>query len=347
MDSRSRRFRRPLTARRCAFPVLFSLLCAVLISGCTFDIRKWFQPPEPCVFGPNPTKEQVVRHVNARARRLTAWRSNDVSITTRGPNGIPVHLSAVIAVQRPRNFRLVASAMMGYEADFGSNADRIWFWMRRADPKGLYTVQHANLDRIEGRMPIPFRPDWLMEALGVIPLDEQAVEMLPREPGSSLLQLVSREATASGKVAHRVIVVDACHGHIVSQSLQNESGQVVASASFSDYARHTPSGLKMPHRIELTWPQTKTTMTLRIGGNIEVNPPGFPAKTWQVPDYEGYPVVDLARGIRNLGPPGNPSRRVAPGRVTIPSGRVPLTPAGHAEVQPPARPQFYDELPQQ
>ncbi len=52
---------------------------------------------------------------------------------------LPVHLTGHIAVAQPRNFRLTAGALgMTDEADFGSNAEWFWFWVRRGQPNYVF-----------------------------------------------------------------------------------------------------------------------------------------------------------------------------------------------------------------
>ena len=84
----------------------------------------------------NAGVEEVVRRVNANIERLQAWRSSDLRISGRS---LPVHLTGHIAVAQPRNFRLTAGALgMTDEADFGSNAEWFWFWVRRGQPNYVF-----------------------------------------------------------------------------------------------------------------------------------------------------------------------------------------------------------------
>ena len=82
------------------------------------------------------------------------------------------------------------------------------------------------------------------------------------------MRLVSQEYSPAGKIVQRTIVVDACNGNIVSHSLADQRGRVLMSAEFNNYQRDRHTGLKMPHRIDLNWPQTKMAMTLRIGTKL-------------------------------------------------------------------------------
>jgi len=333
----------PPVALRAAF-LFAAALFALLQTGCIFNLRKFFAQPEPCVLPANPTQADLVRYINERSARLVSWQSNDVRIVTRAPNSLPMKLSAFIAVESPRNFRLTASSMLGYEADFGSNDDRFWFWMRRSQPKKIFYARHEELAAVQRRLPIPFRPDWLIDALLVVPLDAGRTQLTPTDEPSNLALLTTDEMSPTGRPVRRAVWVDPCYGHIVKQQLQDSGGRVIASAEFNDYRRDSDSGLKMPHRIDLHWPQQQVTMTLHLG-HIEVNPGDFAARTWTFPEYEGYSPFNLARDAMS----GAPLRRQLPGRnappVSInPTQQDPLRGRPAQRDDHMERPNFVDEV---
>ena len=105
----------------------------------------------------NAGVEEVVQRVNANIEHLQAWRRRDLRISGRS---LPVHLTGHIAVERPRNFRLTAGALgMTDEADFGSNADWFWFWVRRGQPNYVFrrARRHGALRRASAGHPLPAR----------------------------------------------------------------------------------------------------------------------------------------------------------------------------------------------
>lgn len=301
-----------------AFPA--GTLCAGIVallvlfaqSGCRgFPSPKWLAQ-EPCVFSEQPTKEQLIQHINRRASMLSAWRSSDVKIVVRGPNVVPVPLNADIAVESPQNFRLVAKSLMGYEADFGSNDELFWFWMRRSEEaKHVFYARHRDIELVQRRLPVPFRPDWVMGALGVVPLDANNVEMQPPGPESTTARLISRETSPGGHLVYRIIDVDTCRGDVVRQSLQDELGNTIAHAEFGAFSRNEDTQIRMPHQIVFRWPQAQATMTLTVG-RIDANSP--PQNLWELPQYNGYTPFDLAHDTLGRGPsgPGPVARHSAP-----------------------------------
>lgn len=277
--------RRPSRSfRGFAIPCLMILLTA---QGCAFD-PFGRRAPE---FVPPPAQAdqwQLVAHLNGNAQRIVAWRCNDATISGKG---MPIRLSAQIAVETPQRFRLVASSLTGNEADFGSNDERFWFWMRRSEPKNVFTVTHEDFRRLGPKLQIPFQPDWLMEALGVGQLDAREFRVI-HDPQRPLARLIAERLMPDGQTVQRSIVVDVRRGVILEHSLYDAAGRLLAKATLSDHRVLQPSGVTMPHRIDLEWPQADLQLTLAIP-RIEVNPPNMPPGTWQIPEISDSPMVDL------------------------------------------------------
>lgn len=303
---------------------LIAGVTALLPAGCSF-IPGCGPDPGPFVFETMPTKYELVDYLNRRSSQLSAWRSTDATVSTRGPIGLPIRLSAMISVERPRNFRLVARSALDHEADFGSNDERFWFWMRQSEVKRVFTIRHADLHKVRGRLPIPFRPDWVMESLGVIPLNAEAITMTPGEEGTTTVRFVSEDTTPSGRTIRRVIVVDYRAGQVTRQSLFDGRGQEIARAEFSNFRQTANGGLILPHRIDLAWPKAKAEMTLSLG-TIDVNPPNVDPSLFALPKIEGYPVWQMGSRVvgnqlrRNslpIVPRAQPRDRQPPGRVRI------------------------------
>ncbi|HEV3006088.1 MAG TPA: hypothetical protein VGX78_16585, partial [Pirellulales bacterium] len=248
-----------------------------------------FGPPLPT----NASAEQIVARVNSNIERLTAWRSNDVGISGQS---MPVHLGGQIAVERPRNFRLTAGILnMDEEADFGSNNQWFWFWVKRANANGqpsyVYQARHEDVPNSEMLSQIPFQPDWLMEALGVVPIDAQHVT-LHGDAAAGFVNLISERLSPSGQMVKKVIRVDVRRGIVVSHSLHDINGNLIAQARLEQHMRDRATGVVLPHLIALEWPQANLKIKLEIG-QIEVNPTTIPPKNWEVPRKPLSPPFDI------------------------------------------------------
>lgn len=272
------------------------LLCFILlagVSGCAMQqyLASPFRPR--CVLPPEITEQQLIAWLNQQTAQVRNWRSTNVRVSSSS-GGIPVRLSAVLAVERPANFRMMAKSIAGREADMGANAEQFWFWMRRTEPRHVFTVHRTQMAAVRQQMQMPLDPDWLMQVLGVMPLPEGDVFLQPREPDSNLLALVVEGFSPTGEPVRRVIQVDACHGRVITQSLHDSRGQLLARATFNDYRPCSGSEILLAHRIEFDWPQTGAAMTLTIG-SIDVNNAALPEQLWTIPDIPGYPKHELGR----------------------------------------------------
>jgi hypothetical protein len=238
----------------------------------------------------NAGLEEVVHRVNTNIEHLQAWRSSDLRISG---NSMPVHLTGHIAVERPRNFRLTAGALgMTDEADFGSNSQWFWFWVRRGNPPYVFRAQHDDMARSEAlRQAIPFQPDWLIEALGVLPIDPKQVSRI--EPGEDrdTVNLVSDLLSPSNQPVKKVVRVSLRHGVVLGHYLYDANRRLIAKADLGKFQVH--DGIILPHLISLDWPQAQMQINLELG-QIEINPNFVATRVFEVPNKEPmYPSRDI------------------------------------------------------
>ena len=241
------------------------------------------------------SKDELVAHVNGQAQNLSGWRCRNVRVSVPG---MPT-AGGRLAVTYPRNLRLQVSAMTVAVADIGSNADRMWFWVK--DPavgrrSETVTCRHASFDAVRAAHDVPFDPDWLMEVLGVAPIDPRCVELRKAPDGGPLWHLVSHRTDPGGRRVTRVIHVDAAHGQVIAHELRDAATQsVIAKALLQDHRRDARTGMVLPHRIELDWPAAGTgTMVLALG-DIEVNPQDLHAGLWELPRQRAVRELDGCR----------------------------------------------------
>lgn len=270
-----------------------------LCTGCMglrnyFAQRDPFGPRVPCALPADSTAAEVVEFLNANTARVHAWRADHVSISSRGT---PFSANASLVVEAPRNFRLRVDSTFGPpEVDIGSNEDRFWVWNRRAEEKCVAVAYHDGESVERSRFPIPFDPDWIMQALGVVPVDPASVALEPGPAGSRTARLVSDTFSPEGDPVRKVIMVDLCHGLILEHALFDENRQLIARARLSGHFRDKQSGGVLPAQIDLDWPQAQLAMTMRLGkppAAIVVNPPRFSEGTWAVPQIGEFPIIEL------------------------------------------------------
>ena len=102
--------------------------------------------------------------------------------------------------QKPRNFRLSAKALGNTAADLGSNDREFWFWISKNEPPYLYHCSYEDYAR-GVRMPLPFQPDWIVEALGVGEYDPaKNYRVVPSGAGVDLVE----ETTSQGQPVRKI-----------------------------------------------------------------------------------------------------------------------------------------------
>lgn len=235
----------------------------------------------------HPAKEELVSHLNRNTEKLECWRANSVKIHTNA-----IMLSGSLAVEKGRKVRLVVSSPLGNEVDLGSNEERFWLWSKRMEPE-FVTCRHENLDVARQALGVPFEPEWLMEALGVAPIPSSGVTM-ELDPGKTQARLVQHVTSAHGQPLRRVMIVDLRKGHcvVVEHSLYDNFAQPLAIAKLSGHRPDKETGIVMPHRVSLDWPQQRMQMTMELG-KIQVNPSSIPSEIWEMPHMSNCEVVNL------------------------------------------------------
>jgi len=275
----------------------FSLILALAgsVSGCAWYTQRFAPPAPPCVWPDDITQAELVTRLNENTDQIRSWRTTKATIRTSG-RGImnPPPVGAMIAVESPRNFRLIASSPLGNEADLGSNSEHFWFWNKHNEEKGVFQARHdVEPDRMR-RFPMPFQPDWIMEALGVVRIDPDKPMTMQPGPAPNTVCLVADCLSPQGAKVRKWTAVDLRHGVIREHALFDSRGQLIARAVLKNHVRDKNSNIVLPHTIDLEWPQASLRMTINLS-NIEINPDQISPQTWAVPNIRDNPVIDMTQ----------------------------------------------------
>ncbi len=245
----------------------------------------------PAVLSQTPTLNDVVAVVNANTARVHSLKATQCRVTAGWMPG----LSASIALERPRRFRLRAQTpITGPELDVGSNDQVLWSWARLMEPPGVYYVRHDQFDQSIARQLIPIEPEWIPEAFGLVTFSPQDQHQGPNAVGQGRLEIRSVRQTPLGPVTKLTVVEDRT-GHVVEQHLYDRQGQTVLSVLTSQHELDSGSGAWLPRRIELKFAGLDSTLKLRLE-NVEVNAMvAGDERLWAMPQLEGYPATDLAQ----------------------------------------------------
>lgn len=324
-------------------PRLLCLVCLCGLLGC--GLPRWMGGRPQQVFAPDVTKSVLVHHLNENLRtsekhpELRSWRSGTATIQV---TGIQFSLPASIAVQAPRNFRLLVSKPMvgGQEVDIGSNDERFWFWTR--ENRQILTASHEDIGLAlqEMELPAPIHPDWLMEVFGVIPLDADEFDLRSPAQANGTVELVAVRRSPLGEDVERVIRVSLASGRITEHILRQPGGKEIARARLEKYTV-VEKGIELPLMIRLQWPAAKVEMALNIG-QPQINPPVLTenAGLWQIPRLPGSELVDIGQLARqsHRGAAVSPIYREqqAAAEFTEPAARIELSSAFELDAPEPA-----------
>jgi hypothetical protein len=206
-------------------------------------------------------------------------------------NGMP-GVPATIDVEAPRRLRVLAHMpITGSDlADFGSNDEEIWIWNQGAP--GIVTLRHEQLPEALSQMQVPFEPEWLMEVLGVVPINVDEFALAVPATPQRYVELIADRTSPTGAAVRRVVRIDLCLGRIREHRIEALDGRVIASARLDEYHADATGQYVLPHLIQISWPDAKSGMTLRIG-EIMVNPPANSLVSWQVPEKPGVPRISF------------------------------------------------------
>lgn len=291
--------------------VVSAALLSLLLPGCAGlrgnRANNPFGPKVACVLPKDPTVSQVVEHVNRNVAKVQSWRSNSVKIRAQS---VPVPLSGNLVVEGNRRLRLEVTSALNKEVDLGSNDELLWLWMKpRGDmPHAVYYAAHENMDVARQQLPLPFEPEWLMEALGVAALSAENTT-LETQPGVGTLRLVSYPELPDRTRIKKEIVVHGCHGYVMEHNIYDAYDQPVIHVVLQDYQLDKATGATLPHHVRLHWPQTEMSLTMDIP-QIEVNPPSISPLVWQMPHMPGTTMVNLGdpRTLQYASRPQAPNR---------------------------------------
>lgn len=278
-----------------------------LLNGCT-----WMQTHNGRSYANHipretPTPQQLVNYLNDNASRVNALECK-VFIDAKGPQG-PVGLECRMALEKPRNFRLAGTVLGKPAVDIGSNDQEFWYWMSQGEPY-VYHCSYEDLRR-GVRTPLPFQPEWMVEAMGLAQLDlakERKVNVR-----QTTLEMVEETVSPQGQPVRKVTVFArgrAAPGkpQVLAHILQDMNGKVICSANISEVKVDYQTGAILPVRMVLSCPSEKTELKMHVE-RIQVAPidPGRKNTLFSRAGLSNIPGFDLAQG-RPDGPPGDLKR---------------------------------------
>jgi hypothetical protein len=276
----------------------------IVIAGCTrWNILKGpdnnkSEPP-----GKAPSVAQLVDYLNDNSGRIQTVRSTDVDMTCSvGSQRFGVQGKMI--AQKPRNFLLGADVFGAREVDLGSNDHEFWWWIKKNDPPYQFFCSYEDLKggRV-GRVPFPFQPDWIVDAMGMGNYGPPGRYELEVEVDK--LKLVEKARSPQGQPVRKVIVMNRRLVHAPNPQvtafllLDDATGKEICSAHITETQTAGPSGrvALLPRRIAFRWSMPNNQqmeLKMRLDG-LALNP-DVPAVTFARRPLDGVPSFNLATG---------------------------------------------------
>jgi len=293
---------------------LFGLGILISLAGCSSTrwgfVKNNDRPTAPAGSNEAPSVASLVDYMNNNAGRVQSMRVEDLNLTCTQGNGITaqaVDVRGIMMAEKPLNFRLGAKALGNPVVDLGSNNQEFWYWISKADPP--YQVYCSYKDLKEGqvkRMPIPFQPEWVIQAMGLGPYGP--AEKYTLETDRDTLRLVEKTTSPQGTPVRMVIVFNSNRVKAPAPQvtdyllLDDASGKEICGAHISEVQIDRGTGAVLPKRIEIRWPAEKLKLGMRLDG-LSINPPIPPQVFTRQPHPNSF---NLARMERDNSPPPQP-----------------------------------------
>jgi hypothetical protein len=283
-----------------SFRSVLAVGALLLLAGCNgskWGLIRTAQQPIPTEV---PTKGQLIAYLNGNAQHIRGLQCRYVDLDCQYRHQ-PVGLRGRLDCQKPHDFRLTADLVGSRAVDIGSSNEEFWFWISKAEPPHLYHCSYEDFSR-GVRLPFPFQPEWIMEALGMAEYGPESKYQL--DVKDKTLELWENTKTPQGQAVRKVIVFNRAGAavQVPAYELRDSNGRVICSAQISEVQTFAVPGagsVFVPKRVRLIWPAEQMQLKLVLN-DLTLNPPLDPqmsARLFSRPTLANVQAYDLARGL--------------------------------------------------
>jgi hypothetical protein len=273
--------------------LLLAALLFASLTGCE-SIKEWMhrdRGPKSAEPLPPVQPEQLLAYINDRAERLQSIEYEQANITISAPNMLlsPTLRGWLVAGQ-PRNFNMVAEGTMAGKVILGSNNEQFWVYVSvpREEPTYVY-ASHSDFAAGNAKLPggIPFEPDWVLQALGMLPLPANN-RYTARVDQKSRTYTLSWPATLpNGTPVVKEIIFEGdpatgTRSQVKKHQILDAKNKVLCFAEIkqartvqlpqTDPRTGLPLAVQYPTRVVLRWEEQKFEMDLALG-SAKINKP--------------------------------------------------------------------------
>jgi hypothetical protein len=221
----------------------------------------------------NVSANNLVEYLNRQAGHLTTVRYNDLSIdVSMGKERHTLGDSTLICA-KPRNFLLVGGKKVTGDLIYiGSNEREFWMLTKRPLQEQYVYCSHADFQQGAGQLPIPFDPEWALQALGMATYPAGLPYKVDTDQRAKVHTLSWDSTTPQGTPVRREIVLDPTDSqyrpNIRQHRILDANNKLIGLAEVKEVATLPVAGgafVKVPTRVVLEWPQQQAKMELRLG----------------------------------------------------------------------------------
>lgn len=221
-------------------------------------------PKEP---PPKPQKiPELVLKVNQKNAQIQSLRCQNVDVKV-WQDGMRVRLESEVYYEKPMNFRMFISSILGRELDMGANEEVFWYWSRRNKHDGLFYARYE--DFFSTRLKTPFNPVFLRASFGIDVLDTENAKFVENEKG---ILVVTQSKNAMGKTVNNYTFINRTTELIEGYLVAYEDGTKSASAEILEHE----GGL--PKKILFTYYEEDKVMYIELNNtqvNVSIDPSRF------------------------------------------------------------------------
>jgi RNA polymerase sigma factor (sigma-70 family) len=220
------------------------------------------KPPEKSD-NPVPAVEDLIRYLNNNARLVEGLRCSVNMDCREGKQTIG--LTGILAYQRPRHVWLQAKVIGQPAIVLGCNDEGYWCWLRAAEAPILWRGRRDE-ERRSGpqHWPEPYRPEWLLDVLGIAAYD-------PKKPYSlratkEHLELSETVHSPQGQPLRKVIVFHRLPqregSQIAAILLKDADEKVLCRADIKRVYTDKETGARLTRAVRISWPHDRREVYL-------------------------------------------------------------------------------------
>lgn len=291
-----------------------------LLVGCKQidDWRERMNTRTPTASGPvkSVSADQLVSYLNGQSAKLNTLTYADARVTAR--EGLMSYtVRGNLAASQPRYFHMTGQGgAMGGKVDLGSNPEQFWMYIQAPTMGQTFVyASHSDFEGGRAKLPVPFEPDWVMQALGMttfpdaktvkydVKLDERARTYTLSWPATTPTGMpIRKEIVFSVDDADSSRDVPQVKRHV----MRDAKGKVICTAEVksaktvsvggTDSTTNRQSVVQYPTRVVLKWEEQRFEMDMELR-EARVNPQ-LTAQQLQSeftrPNIPGATPIDLA-----------------------------------------------------